>query len=264
MAELAEATACHRRHDLGVDLHRVAILLCRISAWRRAGGHRARPAGNHITYGAVDCDGADGADRAAARLRQSAGLDPGSRGPAHRNRRAVRRCSGQRFVIFHGIVSADSDGPAEVCVPVRHPPEDPAELAWRVEAAHREAFIPVARAHFEIPAIPSISTSWRAGYPPPAAGSRSPQRGLPARCRAALRSGRPADLRCRHAFCRHAARCGLVGVSATSETAPLGNLRAPRRHPGREFLNRVLTLGEAHLRTVLAEYQGHYNMARPS
>jgi hypothetical protein len=34
--------------------------------------------------------------------------------------------------------------------------EDPAELAWRVEAAHREAFIPVARAHFEIPAILSI------------------------------------------------------------------------------------------------------------
>ena len=64
--------------------------------------------------------------------------------------------AGERFVIFHGIVTADSDGPVEVCVPVRHPPEDPAELAWRVEAAHREAFIPVARAHFEIPAILSI------------------------------------------------------------------------------------------------------------
>jgi DNA-binding transcriptional MerR regulator len=64
--------------------------------------------------------------------------------------------AGERFVIFHGIVTADSDGPVEVCVPVRHPPDDPAELAWRVEAAHREAFIPVARAHFEIPAILSI------------------------------------------------------------------------------------------------------------
>src|SRR6202041_3993898 len=64
--------------------------------------------------------------------------------------------TGERFVIFHGIVTADSDGPVEVCVPVRHPPEDPAELAWRVEAAHREAFVPVARAHFEIPAILSI------------------------------------------------------------------------------------------------------------
>ena len=31
----------------------------------------------------------------------------------------------------------------------------------------------------------------------------------------------------------------------------------------REILDRVLILGEAHLRTVLAEYQAHYNTARP-
>jgi hypothetical protein len=54
------------------------------------------------------------------------------------------------------MVTADSDGPVEVCVPVRHPPRDPAELAWRVEPAHREAFISVTRTHFEIPAIWSI------------------------------------------------------------------------------------------------------------
>ena len=69
------------------------------------------------------------------------------------------RCGGAvggHFVIFHGMVTADSDGPVEVCVPVRHPPADPAELAWRIEPAHREAFIPVTRAHFEIPAIWSV------------------------------------------------------------------------------------------------------------
>jgi transposase InsO family protein len=31
----------------------------------------------------------------------------------------------------------------------------------------------------------------------------------------------------------------------------------------REFLDRVLILGEAHLRAVLTEYQAHYNAARP-
>ena len=31
----------------------------------------------------------------------------------------------------------------------------------------------------------------------------------------------------------------------------------------RELLDRVLILGEAHLRTVLAEYQAHYSTARP-
>jgi DNA-binding transcriptional MerR regulator len=64
--------------------------------------------------------------------------------------------AGQRFVIFHGLVSADSDGPVEVCVPVTHLPEDPAELAWRVEPPHHEAFIQVTRVHFEAPAILSV------------------------------------------------------------------------------------------------------------
>jgi DNA-binding transcriptional MerR regulator len=64
--------------------------------------------------------------------------------------------AGERFVIFHGLVSTDSDGPVEVCVPVTHAPEDPTELACRVEAGHREAFIQVTKAHFEIPAILSI------------------------------------------------------------------------------------------------------------
>jgi transposase InsO family protein len=31
----------------------------------------------------------------------------------------------------------------------------------------------------------------------------------------------------------------------------------------RELLDRVLILGETHLRAVLADYQAHYNMARP-
>jgi len=80
----------------------------------------------------------------------------------------AERCggvAGRRFVIFHGLVSADSDGPVEVCVPVAHLPDDPAELAWRVEPAHHEAFIQVTKVHFEVPAILSVYdqlTQWTA------------------------------------------------------------------------------------------------------
>jgi DNA-binding transcriptional MerR regulator len=63
---------------------------------------------------------------------------------------------GERFVIFHGTVTIDSDGPVEVCLPVSHPPADPADAACRVEPAHREAFIHVTRANFDVPAIWSV------------------------------------------------------------------------------------------------------------
>jgi DNA-binding transcriptional MerR regulator len=71
----------------------------------------------------------------------------------------AERCggvAGNRFVIFHGLVSADSDGPVEVCVPIGHLPADQEELAWRVEPAHHEAFIQVSKVHFEVPAILSV------------------------------------------------------------------------------------------------------------
>lgn len=64
--------------------------------------------------------------------------------------------AGRRFVIFHGLVSADSDGPVEVCVPVARLPDDQEELAWRVEPSHHEAFIQVSKIHFEVPAILSV------------------------------------------------------------------------------------------------------------
>jgi hypothetical protein len=39
------------------------------------------------------------------------------------------------------------------------------------------------------------------------------------------------------------------------------DLRAPRRYLRRELLDRVLILGESHLRAVLTDYQVHYNTA---
>ncbi|GAA3342071.1 MerR family transcriptional regulator [Amorphoplanes nipponensis] len=64
--------------------------------------------------------------------------------------------AGPRFVVFHGEVGEDGDGPVEVCVPVPAGAVDPATVAVRREPAHREAYIPVIRGHFEAPQILSV------------------------------------------------------------------------------------------------------------
>lgn len=58
--------------------------------------------------------------------------------------------AGPRFVIFHGDVNEDAEGPVEVCLPV-HP-----DAGGRAEPAHREAYVPVIKGHFEPPQILSI------------------------------------------------------------------------------------------------------------
>lgn len=54
------------------------------------------------------------------------------------------------FVIYHGEVNEDSDGPVEVCVPIA---EAPPGLPVRREAAHREAYLTITRAQLEFPQI---------------------------------------------------------------------------------------------------------------
>jgi DNA-binding transcriptional MerR regulator len=73
---------------------------------------------------------------ASARLTELAGRSGGPAGP--------------RFVVFHGSVTEDADGPVEVCVPVGP------GAAGRVEPAHREAYVPVIKGHFEPPQILSV------------------------------------------------------------------------------------------------------------
>jgi len=57
------------------------------------------------------------------------------------------------FVIYHGEVNEDADGPVEVCVPI-----DPARAAGltaphRTEPAHREAYTTITKAQVEYPQI---------------------------------------------------------------------------------------------------------------
>lgn len=56
------------------------------------------------------------------------------------------------FVIYHGEVNEDSDGPVEVCMPIAAqsaPPSVPA----RVEPAHREAYVRLKKREVEYPQI---------------------------------------------------------------------------------------------------------------
>jgi DNA-binding transcriptional MerR regulator len=56
------------------------------------------------------------------------------------------------FVVYHGEVSEDSDGPVEVCVPVAADAET-GDAATRCEPAHREAYTRITKAQVEYPQI---------------------------------------------------------------------------------------------------------------
>lgn len=51
--------------------------------------------------------------------------------------------AGPLFVIFHGHVSDDSDGPLEMCAPVAAPLVPAEGMALRVDPGHREAHVPL-------------------------------------------------------------------------------------------------------------------------
>lgn len=57
------------------------------------------------------------------------------------------------FVIYHGQVNQDSDGPVEVCVPIQRDLDVPGDLATRVEPAHREAYTRITKAQVDYPQI---------------------------------------------------------------------------------------------------------------
>lgn len=47
------------------------------------------------------------------------------------------------WVLFHGVVSPDSDGPVEICVPFTGAVEPASKIVIRIEPAHRQAFTPI-------------------------------------------------------------------------------------------------------------------------
>jgi DNA-binding transcriptional MerR regulator len=66
---------------------------------------------------------------------------------------AGARMTGNLFVIYHGEVNQDSDGPVEVCLPIDGPVEPRDGITVRVEPAHREAYVTITRAQTDFPGI---------------------------------------------------------------------------------------------------------------
>jgi DNA-binding transcriptional MerR regulator len=61
--------------------------------------------------------------------------------------------AGPAFIIYHGEVNEESDGPVEVCVPIAADNRDATDAPTRVEPAHREAFTRIRKAQVEFPQI---------------------------------------------------------------------------------------------------------------
>ena len=57
------------------------------------------------------------------------------------------------FVVYHGEVNEDSDGPVEVCIPVGPEAATAPDLPTRREPAHREAYTRIAKALVAFPQI---------------------------------------------------------------------------------------------------------------
>ena len=63
------------------------------------------------------------------------------------------------FVVYHGEVNQDSDGPAEVCMPIDPARRAAVGTAARIEPAHREAYTRITKAQVEFPQIISAYTA---------------------------------------------------------------------------------------------------------
>jgi DNA-binding transcriptional MerR regulator len=57
------------------------------------------------------------------------------------------------FVVFHGQVSEDSDGPVEVCMAFEGTVRPPDGLQVRTEPAHQELYATISKSQFEFPRI---------------------------------------------------------------------------------------------------------------
>ena len=70
--------------------------------------------------------------------------------------------AGPCFIVYHGEVNEESDGPVEICLPVAPDPGRALEAATRTEPAHREAYTRITKAQVAFPQILSAFDAVRA------------------------------------------------------------------------------------------------------
>ncbi|MGI5243405.1 MerR family transcriptional regulator [Dactylosporangium sp. CA-139066] len=81
---------------------------------------------------------------------------------------------GPCFVIYHGEVNEESDGPVEICLPVAPDPHRALDAPTRIEPAHKEAYTRITKAQVGFPQILSAFDAvrvWSEREGAPAAGS---------------------------------------------------------------------------------------------
>lgn len=81
----------------------------------------------------------------------------------------------EHWVIYHGPVSPDNDGPIEVCVPYAGTTTPTTQIGLRIESAHRLAYTPISRRQFDYPDILhayDAVNAWITRWGSPAGSSR--------------------------------------------------------------------------------------------
>lgn len=61
--------------------------------------------------------------------------------------------AGAAFIVYHGMVTEDSDGPVEICLPFTGSLEPVGSLGVRLEPAHEEAYTRIVKAQVRYPEI---------------------------------------------------------------------------------------------------------------
>ncbi len=64
-----------------------------------------------------------------------------------------QQISGVPFVVYHGEVNIDSDGPVEICLPFNGNLEPKGEMRIRLEPAHNEAYVRLTKSQVILPDI---------------------------------------------------------------------------------------------------------------